>query len=141
MKPPRVVTSAALAAFALAGVGASSGLAGSHERAKTRVAVTLNEWKVIPAMRSAPAGVVTFTVKNRGSIKHEFLVIRSSRPPNALRTKGAEASEAGLTKGTAEFKPGLTTALTVTLKKGTYVLICNIPGHYKAGQYAAFTVK
>ena len=135
------MTSAALAAFALAGVGVSSGLTGSRESARTRVAVTLKEWKVIPAVRSAPAGVVTFTVANKGSIKHEFLVIRSNRAPNALRTKGAEASEAGLTKGTPEFKPGLTTTLTVTLNKGKYVLICNIPGHYKAGQYAAFTVR
>jgi uncharacterized cupredoxin-like copper-binding protein len=30
--------------------------------------------------------------------------------------------------------------LTLNLKKGRYVLICNIPGHYKSGMHADFTV-
>jgi uncharacterized cupredoxin-like copper-binding protein len=40
-----------------------------------------------------------------------------------------------------DIKPGQTKKVTLTLKPGKYVLLCNLAGHYKAGQYAAFTVK
>jgi len=30
--------------------------------------------------------------------------------------------------------------LTVDLKAGKYLLICNVPGHYGAGMWAEFTV-
>ena len=36
--------------------------------------------------------------------------------------------------------PFLTKMLTLTLKPGHYVLICNLPAHYKAGQHVDFTV-
>ena len=35
---------------------------------------------------------------------------------------------------------GSTTSLTVDLKPGRYVAICNLPGHYQQGMYASFTV-
>ncbi len=36
--------------------------------------------------------------------------------------------------------PGQTKKVTLTLKPGAYQLLCNIAGHYKAGQYTGFTV-
>jgi uncharacterized cupredoxin-like copper-binding protein len=31
--------------------------------------------------------------------------------------------------------------VNLTLKPGSYVAICNLPGHYASGMRAAFTVK
>lgn len=39
-----------------------------------------------------------------------------------------------------EFKPGLTKRITLTLKPGKYVLLCNVPGHYKRGQAISLVV-
>jgi uncharacterized cupredoxin-like copper-binding protein len=38
----------------------------------------------------------------------------------------------------AKLLPGETKALTLNMTKEKYVLICNPPGHYKAGMYAGF---
>ena len=31
-------------------------------------------------------------------------------------------------------------SLDVSLKAGSYVIICNLPGHYASGMHTAFTV-
>ena len=31
--------------------------------------------------------------------------------------------------------------ITLSLRPGNYVLICNLPDHYQAGQHAAFRVR
>ena len=101
---------------------------------------TLKEWglAVIPA--KVTAGRVTFVVKNIGKKKHEFVVIKTNRAANALPIEGREASEKGAVDEIGEIGPGSTERLTLNLKKGKYVLICNLPGHYKRGQYAGLTV-
>ena len=55
--------------------------------ARTAVAVTLQEWSVLPAQASAPAGQVTFQAKNTGpKDPHELVVIKSDLEPGALPT-------------------------------------------------------
>ncbi len=132
---------AAVGALAMTGVGVAAGLTGHREHATAKVAVTLKEWSLTPTRQTVAAGPVTFTVANRGKLQHEFLVIRTTKAPNALPIQDGAATEAGLVKEISEFKPGLTKKLTVTLKSGKYVLICNIKGHYKAGQYSRFSVR
>ena len=39
-----------------------------------------------------------------------------------------------------ETEPGATGTLTVTLPAGRYVMLCNVPAHYKAGMYGTLTV-
>ena len=41
----------------------------------------------------------------------------------------------------AETAAGKSGSVTLTLKPGKYVLLCNVPGHFLAGQYTTFTVK
>jgi uncharacterized cupredoxin-like copper-binding protein len=38
-------------------------------------------------------------------------------------------------------KPGAAKTLALNLAPGHYALVCNLPGHYKAGMYADLTVK
>ena len=105
------------------------------------VAVTLNEFNVLPAYQGAPTGSVTFTVKNTGKIEHEFVVLRTIRPAGSLASHNGEASEAGNVGEIGSVKPGQSKKLTLKLKSGHYSLICNIAGHYKGGQFADFYVR
>ncbi len=105
-----------------------------------KVKVGLKEFKVLPAPTKAKAGFVVFTVQNTGKLDHEFVVIKTDRAPSALPVKGITAVETGKVGKIPPFKSGQTRTLTLNLKPGKYVLICNVPGHYKAGQFAGFTV-
>ena len=40
-----------------------------------------------------------------------------------------------------DFAASKTKRLTLNLKPGHYALLCNLPGHYKAGMFTDFTVK
>ena len=124
------------AAMAVGAVGALA--AGSQTSAKT-AKVVVKEWTVTPSVKRVPAGSVTFVVTNTGKVGHELVVIKTNKAPKALPMKGSQASEAGA-KGEVEVKSGQTKRLTLKLKAGKYVLICNLPGHYKAGQSAGFQV-
>ena len=131
-----IVSVLAVAVLAAGGVGAALAMQSS---ATTKV--TEKEWGVTPLPAKVKAGKVTFSVKNIGHLNHEFIVIRTSKLANRLPTRGAVAVvTTGQVGKIAQFKPGVTRTLTLTLKAGHYVLICNLPGHYKAGQYTNFTV-
>jgi uncharacterized cupredoxin-like copper-binding protein len=104
------------------------------------VGVSLTEFKVTPNATAAAAGKVTFTVRNAGAVKHEFVVIATSKPAGDL-LKGAEADETGNAGEIGDVPPGTAKTLTLNLKAGHYALICNLPGHYQAGQHADFTVR
>jgi uncharacterized cupredoxin-like copper-binding protein len=133
-----------IVAFALVVVTAAVGAttAGALTRGKV-IQTKLNEYNVLTAKQSAPAGKVTFVVKNIGKIVHEFVVVKTDKPAGNLL--GGDhgpnrADESGSVGEIEELKPGETKRLTVTLKKGHYALLCNLPGHYKAGQYIDFYV-
>ncbi len=104
------------------------------------VAVKLKEFKVLPSPKSVKAGKFVFTVSNVGKVEHELIVVKTTKAPGSLAGSGSEASEKGAL-GEIELKPGKTGKLTLALKPGKYALICNLPGHYKAGQFVGFVVK
>ena len=55
--------------------------------------------------------------------------------------KGSEADETGAVGEVGELKPGQTKKLVLKLNKGHYALLCNLPGHYEAGQFADFYIR
>ena len=113
----------------------------SHPPALAHTAsVALREFSVVPAVTQAAAGKFTFHVHNTGAITHEFVVIRTNKAAGDL-LKGARADETGNVGETGDLRAGRTKNLTLNLKPGHYAFICNLPGHYKAGQHADFTVK
>ena len=108
------------------------------------VSVNLNEFNVFPTVQSAPAGKVIFTVKTNGKIEHEFVVLRTVKPAGSLLGGDhgpTRADESGAVGEIGSVKSGQTKKLTVTLKKGHYSLLCNLPGHYKSGQFVDFYVR
>ncbi len=64
----------------------------------------------------------------------------SDRLAKALAVEQGRAVETGRKGRIAKFGPGQTRRLILTLRPGKYVLICNLPAHYKAGQFASFRV-
>lgn len=103
-------------------------------------AVTLSEFNVAPKPSQVASGRVTFNVSNAGHVEHEFVVLKTSKPASDL-LKNGRADETGNVGEIGGVKPGQTKALNLNLAAGHYALICNLPGHYAAGQYADLTVK
>jgi uncharacterized cupredoxin-like copper-binding protein len=120
---------------------------------------------VRPEQDTVAAGPVTFAVTNMGQLYHEFIVVANPDgiDPGSLPVANNEADEAQFEAnimGEAPYatppivpddhkvgdsdhrmRPGWGAELTLDLKAGSYILICNIEGHYPSGkQYAPFTV-
>ena len=126
---------AVVAVLAAGSVGVALAMQGSAS-----VTVTMKEWGFKPLPAKVKAGKVTFAVKNIGHLKHEFVVLKTTKAANKLTVHGTTAVQTGFVAKISQFAGGLTKKLTLTLKPGHYVFICNLPGHYKAGQYTNFTV-
>jgi uncharacterized cupredoxin-like copper-binding protein len=103
-------------------------------------ATTLKEYTVTPRPSEVAAGRVAFKVRNAGAINHEFVVLRTNKKASEL-LKGNEADETGNVGEIGDIPPGQTKTLSLNLKAGHYALICNLAGHYKAGQHADLTVR
>jgi uncharacterized cupredoxin-like copper-binding protein len=106
--------------------------------------ISLYEWKVIAAT-TLSAGKNTFTISNFGTIQHELLIFKSKLPLSAYpKDKSGDIVEDGhgitLLSDGENVDPTGSQVRTVTLTPGTYVFMCNIPGHFKAGMYTVVTV-
>jgi uncharacterized cupredoxin-like copper-binding protein len=127
---------------AIAVAAVSVGVVAAHAvTSSNTVAVRLNEFNVNPAVQGAKAGNVTFVLRNTGKAEHEFVVLKTVKAAGALAGKNGEANEAGNVGEVGSVKPGQLKKLTLTLAKGHYSLICNLPGHYAGGQFADFYVR
>ena len=107
---------------------------------KPLVAVQVDEFSVFPGTQGAPKGKVRFVVTNIGTIEHEFVVLKTAKPAGSL-LKGKEADESGAVGEIGGVPAGQAKTLNLILKPGHYSLICNLPGHYKTGQFADFYVR
>ncbi len=95
---------------------------------------------------SVPSGKVTFEVTNVAKeLQHEMLVAPVSDENTVLPFVDAEnrvdEEKSGDLGEVSELDPGKSGALTLDLKPGTYILFCNIPGHFMAGMWTLITVK
>ena len=131
--------------------GGTAGTGSTSTGGGTSVDVTVQEFAVLPAQESAPAGEVTFNVTNTGpEDTHEFVVFKTDLAPDALPTApDGSVDEEGegleLIDEIEDIEVGDTPSLTVSLDPGSYVLICNIVEsgevHYTSGMRTAFTVE
>lgn len=91
------------------------------------------------------AGTVTFDVTNWSrSVLHEMLIVAVDNPNAPLPydyTRAQVPEEQIKVLGEAEdIQPSQSKALEVALPQGSYLLICNLPGHYAAGMVTPFSV-
>src|SRR6266498_5161646 len=126
-KLPLGIAAAAAVAVSL-GVLSAGGVT-----SKPLVAIQVDEFSVFPGTQGAPKGKVSFVVTNIGTIEHEFVVLKTAKPAGNL-LKGNEADETGAVGEIDGVPAGQARTLTLTLQRGHYALICNLPGHYKTGQ-------
>jgi uncharacterized cupredoxin-like copper-binding protein len=133
-----VLVGASALLLAACGGGAGQGTSGQT------VGVTLDEFHLKLDAATIPAGAVTFQVNNLGKEKHEFVILRTDLAPNALPLNGDQVAEEGTgvehVDEIAGLVSGETQTLTVTLKPGTYVVVCNFPGHVHGGMIAPLKV-
>jgi uncharacterized cupredoxin-like copper-binding protein len=140
---PIPAAGAAVLAIVVAGYGTlhhkTSASAASPAADAHRVNVTLSEFRVRASAHRAAAGKITFRVTNAGKIEHEMVVLRTSKPAGALghASRIKEVVHMGEVSG---LKPGATKTLVLSLKRGHYSLVCNLPGHYMAGMHTDFVV-
>ena len=115
----------------------------AHTRGGTTVKATEVEWGIKTSTKASHAGKISFAVRNAGKLTHQFIVLRTNLPANKLPLHGATVNltKAGKVLGKISVGPGKNGHLSLTLKTGHYVLLCNLPAHYQAGQHAGFQVK
>ena len=115
------------------------------ENVSNDITGSVNEWAVGTSAREAVAGDVKFTIKNQGTIPHEFIIVKTDfalgeiplGPDNRFDEEGEGLSVPG---EISEWNPGTTGTVTLKLDAGKYQLLCNIAGHYANGMYTQLTV-
>jgi uncharacterized cupredoxin-like copper-binding protein len=112
------------------------------EGGSTAVDATLTEFMIDLGESSAPAGTITITATNSGTVPHELVVARTDLAADALPIGDAGVDESALDVigEIGEFPAGETLDGSFDLEPGHYVFFCNVPGHYQAGMRTEFTV-
>lgn len=152
----RITPILAMAAFvgltALAGCGGAASTPASGTPAAPAAAavdgsnIGLAEFKLSNVPTTLPAGKSDLTITNNGSVDHELLIFKSDLAPAAYP---ADADGKILEEGAGINKvsdgdnvtAGQTQKRTVDLAAGTYLFVCNLPGHFKSGMSQVVTVK
>src|SRR3954452_9505091 len=83
--------------------------------------VYANAFKFTLPLKSATTGTVTFMIRNKGKLPHDFKIAGKKSPV---------------------IKAGGNTNMKVTFrKKGKYTYICTVPGHAAAGMKGTFVIR
>jgi uncharacterized cupredoxin-like copper-binding protein len=126
----------------------------AHALADGTVNVTLEDasdggnvggMKMIAMPASVKTGRITIHATNKSmGLTHEVIVVR---PPNNGAALPYDANEERVIEKqisdlgeVSDLPPGKSGSLTVRLRPGSYLLICNQPNHFKAGMWTRLTV-
>ncbi len=94
--------------------------------------LTVDEYAITPQDVSVPPGRLTLVLRNRGRLTHDVHVRVPSEEP------GEQPVDLG---GTSTAQPGATARGTVTLRPGTYELVCTIQNHDVLGERGTLVVR
>jgi uncharacterized cupredoxin-like copper-binding protein len=128
---------------------ASASASTGEGESENSVDVTEKDFAIGAASSEIDSGAVTFDITNQGPSIHEFVVFRTDDKASKLPMKKDENGIPIVDEDAKSLRPvdeqediaaGSTTSLSVNLKPGRYVAICNLPGHYQQGMYVSFTV-
>ena len=135
-----LLSSARVMSLAACRIGGQAGV--------TTVTVEPGEYDIKVDKAEVPAGKVGFAAKNVGQMEHELIVLRTDLPADRLpyneAEQKAEEEQAGEVLGEIEpenLPAGKTAEMTLDLTAGHYVLLCNIPTHYKQGMHLDFRAR
>jgi plastocyanin len=117
------LTAALLAATVVAGCGGSGPTVEVRDQ---RAEIALDEFFVDPQNVRARAGGLTFEVTNQGRLGHN------------LRLRGGADGEQVVT---TTLLPGKAATKTVSLKAGTYTMLCTVANHEQLGMTGRLVVR
>jgi uncharacterized cupredoxin-like copper-binding protein len=111
--------------------------------------IGMSDYAFSPNDTTTNAGTVRVSAPNQGQLPHELVLFKTNKSPGSLPTlSNGEVDEEGLEASGVESPgeiedvgPGETKSAALKLTPGKYVMICNLPGHYKQGMYGTLTVK
>jgi uncharacterized cupredoxin-like copper-binding protein len=94
---------------------------------------------------SVKAGQVRFDVTNLShNLVHELVVVAVDNPaaplPYDYNSGLVLEKQIKILGETEEMQPNASKTLELTLPAGSYILLCNVAGHYAAGMWMPFTV-
>lgn len=108
--------------------------------APTTLHADVAEWSVVPGSGVVPAGRVRLVVSNIGRQPHELIVVRTKQFAQPLGLRGDHAVATPVAPRIL-VAPGTTRTVVLTLARGSYLLVDNLPWHYWQGTSAAFAVR
>jgi uncharacterized cupredoxin-like copper-binding protein len=131
---PQVVHVGLIDPSVLKGANITGGAMMKHDMMALRADVT-----------EVKAGKIEFQATNFShTFQHEMIVVSVDDPtkPLPLEASVSKADENQFTSmgEVSELPAGKSGSLSVELKPGKYLLICNVPGHLMAGMSVPFTV-
>lgn len=145
------------AAFLVAGCGGDTEGEAAASAAGNAIAATLGgdeEFSITLDRDTVAAGDVVFTIANEGAQEHEFVVLKTDLAAEELPVADGLVDEAGIGGPEEESEaaeeegievediaPGASAELKADLEAGSYVIVCNLPGHYEHGMRVALQVE
>ena len=96
--------------------------------------------------KTVPAGKVTFRVTNKSNAVVHEMIVATVKDENIVvpfleNENRADEDKAGDLGEVSELEPGKSGTLIIEMKPGTYLLYCNVPGHYMMGMWTVLKVK
>jgi plastocyanin len=128
MRPFRAPRAGSLAVLAVLVAGLLASGCGSPDPVRVHgrsIDVRLEEFRFVPQTIEATPGRTTITARNAGVLAHNLKLLR----------RGVEVG------GTDTIQHGMTATTTVTLKRGTYRMVCTIANHDDLGMYGSIVVR
>jgi len=112
---------------------------------RQRVDVGLSTFDIALSTNTVKPGKVTFMVKNNATDQtHEFVVAQTELPADQISvnpdTHMIDEEQITVLGEVKELDSGAIEPLTLDLKPGRYVLLCNLATHYQSGMHAEFNV-
>jgi uncharacterized cupredoxin-like copper-binding protein len=112
------------------------------------VNATVEDFSIHLDRISVPAGETTFHVRNLGPSFHEFVILKTAHAaaklPMIMQEGYMRAAEDTKDDVNIDELGGIkvdgSKDLTTTLTPGHYVIVCNLPMHYKSGMRIGLTV-
>ncbi len=136
-----------LAALGLAACGGEEEFKGNLINDDDGLKVVLGDYYLAPERSVVPAGDIKMTGVNVGALEHEIVILQTDLRADMLPQDGALVAEDAIDGEVIdEIEPddlpaGATASKTFNLDPGSYVLFCNVEGHYALGMFSEFTVR
>jgi uncharacterized cupredoxin-like copper-binding protein len=123
-------------------LGACVGATGTQAspRSASVLRADIAEGSIVPSEGVVDAGNVPIVARNLGAQAHQLMIVRTRIFAQDLPLRGDRAG-ARPVGAPVLVAPGRSVSFVVHLRRGSYLLVDNLPWHYWKGTQAAFAVR